>query len=323
MRYARLDPLDLDTAPLRESTVVVVGAGATGSRMLEQLARTGADLRIVDRDVLETANLATSALYTEEQVEERLPKAVAAERRLEAVNGKIRIEADVADLTHRNADTLLSPADIVLDGTDNVETRYLINEYCVTHEVPWVHVAALGERGAVMPVRPGETACFNCVFGDVDSAALATCETGGIDPAAASTAAALGVRTAAALRDGEPVQGLTRFDLGRGTFHDLSVAREACRVCRGEASPYLDGEKGSSTARVCGEDQYQVRGAGDVDLERLADELAEQGTVQRNDHLLRFHDGDTRFTVFRGGRMLVEAESPEEARSIYARYVGV
>ncbi|MDY6768489.1 MAG: ThiF family adenylyltransferase [Candidatus Nanohaloarchaea archaeon] len=321
MRYARLAPLDLEQDAVRDATVAVVGAGATGSRMLAQLARLGADIRIVDRDVLEEPNLATSALYTERQVEERLPKAVAARERLEAVTPDTTIDPIVEDLTHRNADSLLDGADIILDGTDNFETRHLINEWCVENDVAWVHVSALGVTGEVMPVVPGETACFNCVFGEVDGAALATCETAGIAPAAAATAASLGVHAATELLQGGQPSGLQRFDLDSGVETLAVERRESCTACAEHAFPYLDGEKGAAATRVCGEDAYQVTGDAEPDLEQLENRLDGSGDVVRNPYLLRF-DGRETFTVFCDGRMLVEAASPEEARSIYARFVG-
>ncbi|MFB6294504.1 MAG: ThiF family adenylyltransferase [Candidatus Nanohaloarchaea archaeon] len=342
MRYNRLDPVDVDTAAVRDATVAVVGAGATGSRMLEQLARVGARLRIVDRDYLEESNLATSTLYTTEQVEDGLPKAVAAEHRLTAINPNISIDARVADLNHRTADDHLAGVDIVLDGTDNMETRHLVNEYCVKHGVPWVHVSALAQRAEVMPVVPGETACFNCVFGDVDGTALATCETAGIVPAAAATAASLGVTTAIDILNGADPQGLVRADLGTGRFHQLAVERQRCRVCSDGSFPYLDGEAGSTAATVCGEDKYQIHGgSGGVDLASLEEDLEAVGEVTRNDHLLRFDGearspagasestdaerpvrGDEQFTVFADGRMIVEADSREAAKNVYARFVG-
>lgn len=340
MRYARLRPLDRDTAPVQAATVAVVGAGATGSRMLEQLARLGADIRVVDRDYLEESNLATSALYTEEQVAERLPKAVAAQERLRAINSGIAVEAAVDDVNHRTVHGLLDGADLVMDGTDNITTRHLLNEYCLDHGVPWVHVSALGERGEAMPVVPGAPAdagdrrsrsdlppgspgvCFNCVFGEVDGALLETCETAGISPAAAATAASLGVTTAVGILAGEYDPGLTRFDLGTGRFQHLGIERSGCSVCNEGERPYLDGENGAQATTVCGEHQYQVQpSTGGVDLDALENQLQELGSVTRNRHLLRF-TGNEQFTVFRDGRMIVDAESREDAKSIYSRFVG-
>lgn len=323
MRYARLDALDRGLEALRENEIVVVGGGATGSRMLEQLARMGADLKIVDRDFLEESNLATSALYTEEQVEDGLPKAVAAAERLERINTEIRIDADVADLNRGTADDLLGSADLVLDGTDNMETRFLLNEYCVKNRAPWVHVSALGTSGEAMPIVPRQIACFNCVFAGVDGSSLATCETAGILPAAASTAASLGVEAAVGILQGEPGEGLARFDLSTGDFSRLAAERrDDCGTCSRKEFPYLDGDQGSATTAVCGEDTYQVNPSdGNVDLAALAEELGGAGAVAWNEHLLRFN-GEEEFTVFRDGRMIVEAEGPERARSIYSRFVG-
>ncbi|MDY6770278.1 MAG: ThiF family adenylyltransferase [Candidatus Nanohaloarchaea archaeon] len=323
MYYDRVDRLDTDTGAVRDATIAVVGAGATGSRMLEQLAGLGCDLHIVDRDYLERPNLATSALYTAEDVEEGLPKAVAAAQRLAATTPEIEVDAAVADVNHRTVDEHLAGADLVLDGTDNITTRQLINEWSCAQDVPWVHVAALGRRGTAMPVVPGETACFRCAVGDVDGAALPTCETAGISPAAAGAAASLGVAAAIDILAGDVDGGMARVDLAADRSRTLDVARRPdCPVCGEGERPHLSGAAGTGTTQVCGEDQYQVRPeSGAVDLDALAAELEGLGAVTQNEHLLRF-DGGEQFTVFRDGRMLVEADSPEQAKQVYARFVG-
>ncbi|MCJ7479296.1 MAG: ThiF family adenylyltransferase [Candidatus Nanohaloarchaeota archaeon QJJ-7] len=321
MRYDRLEPLELSTKEIKNSTVTVVGAGATGSRMLEQLVRIGADIRIIDRDLLEEENLATSALYTEEQVKERLPKAVAAKERLEDINSDTKIKSKVADLNSQTVDSLLSLSDIILDGTDNMETRFLVNEWCVKNSVPWVHVSAIRSSGEVMPIVPDRTSCFNCVFEGVKGSSLETCETAGISPAAASVAASVGVRKALEVLEGSVEGKLTRFDLEKGDFQELVTGRESCNVCKGEEFPYLEGDEGTTAIAVCGEDKYQVNPGSEIDLEGTADKLEESGTVTLNSYLLRF-DGDEKFTLFQDGRMIVEAESREGARSVYSRFIG-
>ncbi len=341
MRYTRLAPLDVDAAAVRDAAVTVVGAGATGSRMLEQLARHGADIHVIDRDYLEEQNLATSALYTAADVDDALPKAVAAGQHLQAINDDLAVETSVADLDHRTADRLLGTADLVLDGTDNMATRHLINEWCVKNGIPWVHVAALGSAGTAMPVVPADPAdagdrrsrsdlppgspgaCFNCVFGHVDGSRLATCETAGISPAAAAVAAGLGVTAALELLAGEHDDGLRRFDLAADRFERLDAARrEDCPVCGQEEFPHLAGEAGATATRVCGADTYQVNPGTAVDLTAVAEKLGGMGTVEQNQHLLRFENEDAEFTLFGDGRMIADAESAGEARSVYARYVG-
>ncbi|MDY6773921.1 MAG: ThiF family adenylyltransferase [Candidatus Nanohaloarchaea archaeon] len=321
MRYDRIESLGVEREALKEASVTVVGAGATGSRMLEQLARAGAELRVIDRDFLEEENLATSGLYTEDQVGRKLPKAVAAEERLEEINSGTGIKSKVADLNSETADSLLNSSDLVLDGTDNMETRFLINEWCVKKEVPWVHVSAIRSSGEVLPVMPGQTSCFNCLFQDVDGAGLETCETAGISPSAASVAASLGVRKAVEVLEGSIDGKLTRFDLERGGFRDLEPGRDSCEVCRKEQFPYLDGEKGVTAMAVCGEDKYQVNPGNEADLKEVAEHLEDRGAVTLNSYLLKF-EGDEQFTLFQDGRMIVEAESRKEARSVYSQFVG-
>lgn len=297
--------------------VAVVGAGATGSHMIDLLARHGVDLRVVDRDVLEPENLATSALYTRGMVEEGLPKAVAAER---AAGRMADVTAHVAHLDAASVD-LLEPADIILDGTDNMEARRLLNEYALDRGVPFVHAAALGARGQVFPVdgRP----CLECVLGHVDGARLGTCETEGILPEAAGTAAAVAVRSAARLLRGEDAGGLHRFDLERGGMRRLDVrAREDCPACAGER-PHLDGAAGTRTATLCGGGKVHLDPnlESGVALSEVAENLEEIGKVDVNKHLLRFEGGE-RFTLFRDGRAIVDAGGEDEALRIYDRFVG-
>jgi adenylyltransferase/sulfurtransferase len=325
-RYSRLQPLDIDQTAVKDATIAVVGLGATGSHMAAQLARLGADLILVDRDYLAEANLATSTLYTMDHVEQQLPKATAAASAIREITGDSTVDAQVADVNAATITDLLTDADLIMDGTDNMETRFLLNEYSIRHEIPWIHVAALGRRGAVFPVLPGETACFNCVFADADGAALETCETAGVLNAAAATVANIAVSTAIDILSGETPDGLQRYDLGAGRSRTLAVVRrDDCTVCQGHNSLYLDGEQGSTTTAVCGENKYQINPQRDtgIDLQERADQLASRGTVTVNDHLLRYESADTAFTLFRDGRAIIAADSMADARSVYSRLIGL
>lgn len=325
MRYERLDPLNLDAERLQENTVAVVGLGATGSHMAENLARLGADIVLIDRDWLEPQNLSTSALYTEEQVEKRLPKTVAAQEKLADINSEISIRSHLEDLNADTCTDLLAHVDLILDGTDNLETRFLLNEYSVKTGTPWVHVSALGYAGEVMPIVPETTACFHCLFADKDGAALETCETAGILKETAATAANLATRTAFSLLAGEDGAGLTRFNLKNQQMRTLSVEqRDDCRVCTKQDYPYLKREQGSVTTVLCGEHKYQIRPREEnrLDLATRADRLRERGAISVNDHLLRFESDDARFTLFKSGRAIITAESEAEAKSVYTRLIG-
>lgn len=297
--------------PLDDVDVVVVGAGATGSRMLAELAGTGARVTCVDRDVLERKNLETCPAYPAARVGE--PKAAAAE----AVFG---VDGVVADVDARSIRGLLGEADVVLDGTDNLETRFLIDEYAHEEAVPWVHTAALGERGVVLPF-PGTGACFRCVFGHVDAARLASCETAGVDHATADRVAREAVAAARDLVRGDADQEMVRV-FPEGTER-LAVAHRAdCETCAG-ARPHLDRERRTRVTAVCGPDTYQVNPhlEGGIDLVEVAENAPDGSKVEKNEHLVRV-GGVAGYTVFRDGRMLVRADSAAEARAVHARVVG-
>lgn len=325
MRYERLQPLNIDPDMLQERTVAVVGLGATGSHMAETLARIGVNLVLVDRDFLEPSNLSTSTLYTEDQVEQRLPKAIAAEEQTSRITTDIEVAAHIRDVNHRTVETLMTDVDLILDGTDNMETRFLLNEYSLKTETPWVHVSALGYTGEVMPIVPGKTACFRCIFADVDPAGLETCETAGILKETAATAANHATMTAARILTGDTAQGLTRFNLDRGKMRTLTVEqRKDCSVCMEQQYPYLEGNLGSTTVALCGQDKYQIRPPhpADIELKTVDEALQEKGTVVRNNYLLRMESDDVMFTLFQDGRAIIKAASAEEAKTIYSRFVG-
>lgn len=322
MQYDRLDPLDMDHDALRESRVTVIGAGATGSHMIAQLARLGVDIHIIDRDVLQEENLATSALYTTEMVEDRLPKTEAAREAVERINPAVAVETTTADITAATLPHHLAGPDLVLDGTDNIETRHAINEHAAREDLPWVHVAAIRRSGTAMPVTP-DGPCFNCLFADTDPAALPSCATAGIDPSAAMTAAALGVRYGTTLLGGDAPRELTRFTLP-DRFRTVQVTwRQDCAVCNGDIPRRDDGSRSRVTA-LCGEDAYQIRPdlETDINMDKIGDLLPDRGKVYRNEHLLRY-EGDVVFTLFPDGRAIIAAETPERARTIYAQYIGM
>lgn len=298
---------------LDDGRAAIVGLGATGSRMLERLAD-GPALTVIDRDVLAAKNLEDAPLYDEERVGE--PKAVAAAAQVDA-----EVDAHVADLNARTADRLLADADVVLDGTDTVASRRLINEYALAHGTPWIHAAALGETGAVLPVVPGETACYDCVHGHADGTQLDTCETAGIDPDAADWTAATAVELARRVLEGTAEPGLRRYNGGE-TVTLGTAPRDDCAACAGER-PHLDGKRGARATSICGAGTYQVDPhlSHDIEPDDMAEKLPDDGKVEVNDHLLRF-DGEERFTLFRDGRMIVDAGSRERAKAIHARYVG-
>lgn len=324
-RYQRTEPLNIDMDALQQTTVGIIGLGATGSHMAENLARLGANLVLIDRDFLEPQNLSTSALYTEQHVSDALPKAVAAKNALEAINSDATVTEHVADVNSQTVDRLLADVDIILDGTDNLVTRFLLNEYAVNTGTPWIHVSALGFQGEVLPVIPEETACFHCLFADKDGSQLETCETAGILKETA--AAVAGVATTATIRilSGETPTGLTRLDMRDGAAQTYDVSRrDDCSVCQQQDFHQLDEEPSFRTTTLCGENKYQVTPSEEqvLDLSALKTRLQEQGTVTQNPHLLRFTSDDAQFTVFKNGRAILSAETPEQAKSLYSRFIG-
>ncbi len=303
-----------------DRTIAVVGAGTTGSHMLDLLAGEPCDLVIIDRDVVAARNCDASAFYTREMVADGAPKTVAAERVLTGQHGGA-VEGCVADVAARTVHDLLEGVDVVLEGTDTVETRRLLNEWAMETGTPWIHTGALGRQGAVLPVVPGETPCFDCVFGAVDGRELATCSSAGIDRETARAVAAEAVDLAGAVLDGAVPTGLRRVT-GTRVRRTAVTPREGCDACAGE-TPHLDGERGTRATAVCGPDTYQVRPdhEQEIDPYGIVEKQEFDGEVTVNDHLVRVEGAD-RFTVFRDGRMIVETGSAAQARAVYARVVG-
>jgi molybdopterin/thiamine biosynthesis adenylyltransferase len=333
-RYARQAVLGVighaGQEALARSTVLVVGCGALGSTQAELLARAGAGrLILVDRDVLELHNLQRQLLFDEQDVRERMPKAAAAARRLRAINSEIVIEAQVTDVTATNVAELMRPADLVIDGTDNFETRYLLNDAAVQAGKPWVYGGVLGTDGTVMAVRPGLGPCLRCILPDPpDAHLLPTCETQGVLNTAVVWIAALQVTEALKLlvRDPSAEFKLNALDVWHGTTHSVAVKRNDACVCCGERRfEFLSGERGSSSTVFCGRNAVQVTPEKRTapDFANLNERLAPLGTVTVNGLVLEFTREGRRMVVFPDGRVLVMGTTDTaEARSLVAKYIG-
>ena len=327
-------------ARLARARVLLVGCGALGCVIAEQLARAGVgELRIADRDLVELTNLQRQVLFDERDAAEQAPKAAAAARRLRQINSRIAIEPLIVDVHAGNVEQLVGaergrdPVDLVLDGTDNVETRYLLNDVAIKHAIPWVYGACVGTEGRCMAVRPGQTACLRCLFPEPPSAGeLPTCDTAGVLGPAAAVAASLQVTAALRILVGaadEPQ--MVSFDLWRGRFKSVSTAdarRAECVACGQRRFEFLDERSANRTTSLCGRDAVQVRPptASSLDLAVLADRLGGVGDVQRTPYLLRCQlrePGDVRLTIFPDGRAIIHGiRDVERARSLYARFVG-
>lgn len=322
---------------LLESRAVVIGCGALGTVLAGLLVRAGVGrLRLVDRDFVELSNLQRQTLFEEADAREALPKAVAAERRLRAMNSGVTIEGVVADLTPENAAELLGGFPLILDGTDNFETRMLVNDYAVSAGVPWIYAAAVGSYGVTFTVRPGETACLACLVessGDGSAAAMGmppeqTCDTAGVLNTAAGVVGALEAAEAVKLLSGheEALSGrLISCDVWKGQFQSIRVAREpGCRACGRREFRWLEGEA-QPQVTMCGRDSVQIHERRrKLDLEELARAIATVASgVRTNGFLLRFAVPPCEVTVFPDGRAVFKGtRDPAVARSLYARYIG-
>lgn len=317
---------------LRSARALVVGCGALGSAQAEMLARAGVGrLRIVDRDFVEESNLQRQTMFTERDARERVPKAVAAARRIAEINSDVECEAEVADVNRSNVERLVEGCDVVLDGTDNFATRFLVNDACVKHEVAWVYGAAVGSYGVTLTIRPHVTPCLRCVFPEVPAAGTApTCDTAGVIMPVISVVAAVQAAEALKLLTGnvESLHGrLMQFDVWRNEWRQINVGARApeCPACGLGRFESLEAEAGDLTTVLCGRDAVQVspQGTTSLDLDALAERLSGAGEVKANEYLVRLRAGGYELTVFRDARAIVRGtDDAAVARSVYARYVG-
>jgi adenylyltransferase/sulfurtransferase len=319
---------------LAAGRVALVGCGALGSVIAEQLVRAGVGfVRVIDRDVVEWTNLQRQVLFDEADAREALPKAVAAQRRLVRVNGTVTIEPVVADVHSGNVEALVESAQVVLDGTDNVETRYLLNDVAVKLGVPWVYGACVGTEGRMMPVIPRATACLRCVFPEPPAGTeLPTCDTAGVlGPVAAAVASLQSIQAIKLLtgNEREVRSELWSAHLWAGRSRFIPIERRPdCPACGLREFPFLDRPSGQTTT-LCGRRSVQVRPAGGdvrLDLSAAARKLAGVGEVQQTAYLVRcrMRQGTpVDLTLFTDGRMIVTGTTDRDhARSLYARYVG-
>jgi molybdopterin/thiamine biosynthesis adenylyltransferase len=314
---------------IRAASVAVVGCGALGTVQAEALTRAGVGrLRIIDRDFVELSNLQRQFLFEESDAAEALPKAVAAARRLARVNSDVEIEPLVADLTAANVEDLFEGIDLIIDGTDNFETRFLINDAAVSANIPWIYGAAVGSYGIKLAIDPGRTACFRCVYPEPPEGAQPTCETVGVLAPVTATIAALQVGDAlkilAAGRETVDAR-ITTVDVWTGAIRQVGApARDAdCPCCARREFAYLDGSKRAPIS-LCGRNAVQIHERRrPIQLAALAERLGEIAPVRSNEFALRVSLDPYELTVFPDGRAIIKGTTDIGlARSIYARYVG-
>jgi len=313
---------------LSQSRVVIAGCGATGSAMALLLARSGVGmLRILDRDYVETSNLQRQSLFDENDARESVPKAIAAARQIARFNSQIALEPHVADLIPANVDFLLGGCDLILDGTDNFETRYLINDYAVKNSVAWIYSAAVGSYAVTMNILPGETACLACVFPESPRGTIETCETVGILNSAVNLVSSIAATEALKFLVGARARmrrTLLSWDVWTNQRAELAAIspRTECRACLRDFV-HLAGE-GRPHITLCGRNSVQIHERRrPVDFAELSTRLQPLGNVCHNEFVLKFWREPYEMTLFPDGRAIIKGTTDTAiARSLYARFVG-
>jgi molybdopterin/thiamine biosynthesis adenylyltransferase len=316
---------------LAAGRVAIVGCGATGSALASLLARAGVGtLRIIDRDYVEASNLQRQSLFEEKDATESLPKAIAAARKIAAFNSEITVEARVEDLVPGNINVLLDGMDVIIDGTDNFETRYLVNDYAVKNSLPWIYAAAVGSYGVTLNVLPGKTACLACIFPDTPQGMVETCETSGILNTAVNLVASIAATEAMKLLVGGAAAEQLRntlwsFDVWRNEQAEIAAAhpRAGCRACGERNFVHLAGE-GRPHVTMCGRNSVQIHErARPIDFAEMQRRLEAHGVVRHNEFVLKFWREPYEMTLFPDGRAIIKGTTETGvARSLYARYVG-
>jgi molybdopterin/thiamine biosynthesis adenylyltransferase len=294
------------------SRVAIVGCGATGSALASLLARSGVGtLRIIDRDYVEPSNLHRQSLFDENDARESLPKAIAATRQIALFNSRIVVEPHVADLTPSNVELLISGVDLILDGTDNFETRYLINDYAVKNSVAWIYAAGVGSYAVTLNILPGETACLTCIFPDPPRGTVETCETAGILNSAVNLVASLAATEALKLLVGARAKmrrTLLSWDVWSNERAEIAAAvpRSGCRACQERDFVHLAG-KGRPHITLCGRNSVQIHERQrPVDFAEMATRLNPLGTVRHNEFVLKFWQEPYEMTLFPDGRAIIK-----------------
>jgi molybdopterin/thiamine biosynthesis adenylyltransferase len=313
--------------------VLIIGAGALGSGSSEVLTRAGVGkLTIIDRDYVEASNLQRQQLYTEEDVAEKLPKAAAAEKRLLAINSDVEVVSIIGDATPQLLEELVVGVDVMIDATDNFETRMAMNDVSQKYNVPWIYGACVGSFGMTFSMIPGKTPCLNCLLRSIPLQGM-TCDTGGIISPAVQMVIAH--QTAEALKmlveDWDAVRtSFVSFDLWRNQYTSLKMSKAkfaGCLSCGEDRTyPYLDHENMTKTTVLCGRDTVQIRpsSVGEISLERLAGQLSSLGyVVKGNPYLVSVEMGEERMVIFQDGRALIHGTKDlTHAKSIYQRILG-
>jgi molybdopterin-synthase adenylyltransferase len=315
---------------LGRSFAVVIGCGALGTVISSALVRSGVGkVRIVDRDFIEYHNLQRQILFDEDDIKANLPKAVAAERKLKKINSEIEIEGIVSDVNFTNIEKFIEGADVILDGLDNTETRFLINDAALKHNIPWVYGGAISSSGMTMTVIPHQTACFRCITsGHGGGGQILTCDTAGVINPSPGVVAYLQTAEALKILVGAKQinRGLTFIDVWDNRYQSYKVSkREGCPACLGKYE-FLDGKFGIKTTSLCGQNAVQVLNSRvtRISFEDLAKRLKPLGKIAYNDFMFTFDVDSNQMIIFPDGRAIIKNSSDESyAKGLYAKYIGV
>ncbi len=316
-------------ARLAQGRIAIVGCGATGACVSGLLARAGVGhLLIIDRDYVEPSNLQRQSLFDEADAAESLPKAVAAARKIAAFNSDVQVQAEVADLTPENIETLLGDANLILDATDNFETRYLVNDFAVKHGKPWIYAAAVAAYAVTMNIIPGETACLACMFPAPPEGTVETCDTAGILNSAVNLVGSIQATEAIKFLVGAKDKlrrTLLSFDVWSNEQAEIAAdrPRPGCQTCEKREFIHLAGERRPQIT-LCGRNSVQIHERNrPVDFGEMSARLGAHGTVKHNAFVLKFWRDPYEMTLFPDGRAIIKGtDDTAVARSLYARFVG-
>jgi adenylyltransferase/sulfurtransferase len=317
---------------LLNSRVLIVGCGALGASHAETLSRAGVGrLRIVDRDFVEYTNLQRQTLFDEEDAEHRTPKAAAAKRRISEINSGIEVEAIVADVNNSNIESLIDGCDLVLDGTDNFQARYLLNDACVKHKKTWIYGAAVSSYGTTMTIIPNKTPCLRCIFEEMpDAGSSPTCDTAGVIMPIISSISAVQIAEAIKILVGDIAslhQSLIQIDAWQNDWRKIKLveANLDCKCCGQGVYEFLDAATLEFSAVLCGRNAVQIAPAKrvELDLDRFADKIKFVTAVNQNEYLVRFTVDENEVTLFGDGRAIIKGtDDVSTARSIYSKFIG-
>jgi len=316
---------------IRASKVVLVGCGALGTVSSEMLTRAGIGrLTLIDRDFVEESNLQRQSLFTEKDAHQGLPKAAVAERELRAINSDVEVEGVIEDVTWQNIDRLCRDSDLIVDGTDNFETRFLINDLAVKAEIPWIYGACVGSYGVAFAFQPNFSACLQCLFEQpTDVGTTETCDTAGILAPVVHAVAAFQVAQGLKILIGEsPPQEILQIDVWTGIWQTISAKKarsQQCRCCGESQFRFLEGQENRRLTRLCGRNAVQISPPHPTrsNFQQISKRLEKSAQTDFNEYLLRIRVDGYEIALFADGRSIIRGTDDfTEARALYAKYIG-